>query len=405
MKTKSTIKNELKLFTLCSGLIFVVAILCALLMLIVYALPTNRTRSFESSSIYFYGSGHNRINNWIGEARYSEIDNFTDSIMLNTAICRSHETLIQNAFLNPRFIDDESEESANLVQALNGIPLSTRDYSRYWHGYLVFLIPCLQFLTIGQIRNLLMAIQLLLTVWLLYEVAHYNPQWILPYAGAIIFINPITAALNFQIADIFIISTASSALLFRYRKSLKNKHYPFFFLLSGVSVAFFDFLTYPLVAWGLLMGSVLLSENHPLSKSFSCIIKNTCYWLYGYVGMFFMKWIIAYLLTGEDVLSNALSQISYRIGGTNAGQGTPIDLSYTALIPSLLGAILERSNLVILLLLIILIVAYYLFHNRQIYLNPNFIKICIPFFCNWDCTIFLVLYYKESFCCSPLAFL
>ena len=82
-------------------LLLISILLGTVLMIGVYALPTGRIENNVERSSSLYINGENKINNWVGNLRYGRLDNGTDSTMINAAICREYDSVIQNAMLNP----------------------------------------------------------------------------------------------------------------------------------------------------------------------------------------------------------------------------------------------------------------------------------------------------------------
>lgn len=39
-------------------------------------------------STYLYIDGDQKVDNWVGDAKYAKIDNSTDAIIINSAFCR-----------------------------------------------------------------------------------------------------------------------------------------------------------------------------------------------------------------------------------------------------------------------------------------------------------------------------
>ena len=114
---------------------------------------------------------------------------FTDAIMLNIAysidsthpyetmmLARKdyipgqtqyiHEEIPEDIGTSPNYTDEYGNtfQVAELYGLMNGENIvDSYEYTRYWHGYLIFLRPLLTFMNIENIRNLLFALVLLLS--------------------------------------------------------------------------------------------------------------------------------------------------------------------------------------------------------------------------------------------------
>ena len=87
------------------------------------------------------------------------------------------------------------------------------------------------------------------------------------------------------------------------------------FLWIGIVTAYFDFLTYPMVGLGVPLILILMIGGFTLKKSIIEMIKNSMSWGTGYAGMWSGKWLISYLLTGENTFSDAMEMANYRMTG------------------------------------------------------------------------------------------
>lgn len=127
-------------------------IICTFLMLLLYSMPTDRIYENAKESVSLYDT--QMIRNWSGNTAYSKLDNFTDALMINIALYRPYESDVENAMLNSyiRYEGLSNTMQQNLVTLLtDGTESGTKnDYARYWHGYLVYLIPGLIFFVTVQ---------------------------------------------------------------------------------------------------------------------------------------------------------------------------------------------------------------------------------------------------------------
>ena len=150
----------------------------------------------------------------------------------------------------------------------------------------------------------------------------------LAFALTLLTINPITAAINFQISDIFCIILLSTIFILKRNDFLlRNENYLYFFLILGIVTVYVDFLTYPFAAFGIsLCVCVLMNQKiFFTSETIKVLKKLSSYlsaWGFGYGGMWFGKWTLATILTGENVLMSALNNAIYRTSTTlSAAEG------------------------------------------------------------------------------------
>ena len=316
------------------GIILIVCsiLIGTVLMMGIYALPNDRLISNVEKSSSLYINGENKINNWVGNLRYGRLDNSTDDAMIDAAVCREYDSIVENALLNPiynlKLSVTANNNSSNISLYFNEDNIEgVSNYSRYWHGYLMYLVPGLTLFTVGEMRMLMMAVQFILAMILLFGIGiKLGIKYMLPYMAAIIFINPVTCALNFQNADVYIISMLSCICILYFNDFLNRNHnYYLLFTLTGIMIAFFDFLTYPIVSFGLPMITYVLMNRKSLKESLMDIGLCFVFWGAGYVGMWAGKWIVASLLTSENIIADAVSALTLRSGIDNSEN---LDLSY-----------------------------------------------------------------------------
>jgi len=90
------------------------------------------------------------------------------------------------------------------------------------------------------------------------------------------------------------------------------------FIIAGIAVAYFDFLTYPIVALGIplvLFICIMIKENATIKKITYESGCCTLFWFISYLGMWAGKWLVASLLTHTNVFNDANSAIKFRTNG------------------------------------------------------------------------------------------
>lgn len=95
---------------------------------------------------------------------------------------------------------------------------------------------------------------------------------------------------------------------------VRRRWYGFFFLIIGMTTAYLDFLTYPLVTLVYPLGTYLYFCESNFKKNMQGILKNSIEWCIGYAGMWAAKWILADCLTGSSCIQDALRTVFVRTG-------------------------------------------------------------------------------------------
>lgn len=245
------------------------------------------------------------------------LDNKTDAIMLKIAAYSGDEGITERAMMNDRYTAKGKNDVQSLSQlAKDGTErMQKTGYARYWHGYVTVLKPLLCFMDYGGIRifNSLLYITLAATVCILMYKKGLK-HIILPYIFSLCFLMPAATAVCMQYFTVFCVMSVGVIIILCLGDKLKNNvHLSAVFTLIGSAVVYFDFLTYPLLAFAFPCVIYFLTIGHDstrraLIKFFQIFV---CF-AFGYLGMWFSKWVIAQVLTGKNVLLNAANQFMYR---------------------------------------------------------------------------------------------
>lgn len=300
-----------------------ISVVIGMLMLVaVYALPVAEMKAnvARSSEIFNYEGIYPQL---VNGYKYMQLDNFTDSIMLGAAIYDGVEGTINKAVYN--YHPDSAQLSPELALTNYANEVSAYEYfqvpyGRYWHGYLVPLKLLLLFFDYGDIRILNFFLQnflLFIIIRKLYRVhlEQYAPAFLI----MIFILNPLTAALSLQFSSVYYI-VLFSTICFLYlveNGKVKESKMNHLFFATGIVTAYFDFLTYPFVPFGILIVLYLVINGENIKfTSVKLLLQKMFLWGVGYGGMWSGKWLAGSILTKQNLLADALNQVFLR---TSAG--------------------------------------------------------------------------------------
>lgn len=342
MKTRQTGKRSAAICVRLLALVVCAVLVGTILMISLYALPTGSIFAHARASVDDFDE--EMIFNWAGQPLSGLLCYQTDALMIAHAIYRPHDSVVENAMINPR-PEYDLEPQENLVRYLQGEePIRDSRYDRYWHGYLLYIIPLLQFLTVGEAKIVMMYLQFFLLMMVVCLLGKRSRAYMFLFTVVVLFLNPITSVLTFQNADIHCIMLVSMILLLRYNDWLKiNGRYLYFFALNGILVAFMDYLTYPLAAYGVPLITVLLINDFRGREALKHTVLNSLAWGWGYGGMWAGKWIMAELLTDADTLSSALRTIFFRTSG-GVGQFADGEITFGFTLKHVFGLMMDRPT-------------------------------------------------------------
>lgn len=288
----------------------------------VYALPTGGSifHNAQASAITFEKEGETF--SWAYGNISGGLDDYTDSIMIQKAIFPGTGHVLEDALQNPGYDYLQTNPVKALLNELHGETDGhvIANYGRYWHGYLLYLKPLLLWGTVGQIRMLNGMLQLLLTFYMVSLIREKLGRW---YPWAFVFtylsLNPISLAMSFQYSSMYYLMIGISLWILSKKNLLLHPYeYLYVFTAAGIGTAFFDFLTYPLVSYGIPVTLFLLLRNKAgvLMKTWEEIqvtILAGLAWCFGYGGMYLSKWLLSWYFIGYNAFQEAVGQALYRM--------------------------------------------------------------------------------------------
>ena len=341
-------------------------------MTLVYKLDTAPMMRHVKSSINTFEQEGN-YPRWSKGLVFTANDNFTDALMLSTAICPKQDKSFIMAMKNYNYAGakDNSGPAGALVHMVNGRMdrVNGGSYERYWHGYNVVLKPLLVLTNFSEIRALNYIVQLALLV-LLFVKTHERLGWrgTVALGLGVIVLNPVSAATSLQYAPIFY-TTVIASIVAVTKESVSDRLPLGLFLVAGICASFFDLLTYPVASLGLPLCLSLCCRNvnavRSLRENLVFFVAAAVAWCFGYFGMWFGKWVLATLVTDQNVFLNAYRAARFRLDGEVPwlkGQ----ELTAFQVIKAQLGVLKFRAMIVTLAAFVIFLLAGALKNRRKL---------------------------------------
>ena len=348
----NTLRRNAVYCAYCAGIILCGIVLGFVLLLLVELLPKgSMVRHMQESVSVLAEEGSYPV---LSSFRMSTLDNVTDALILGSAAYDGEGSLLDTVLLRYRYIcslDGEALDGLNsLIAYYSGYPgleTSTGDYPRYWHGYLLYVKPLLCLLNYQQIRALNTAVQTLLVLVIVFLLwRNYLDKAIPAYLLIWGILLPPFMGKSLQYSSAYyIFSVAVIVLLLYFKKWVGTVRFLYFFLIIGMATSYFDLLTYPVATVGIpLVFYFLLKcaacESGDTKESLTAakeslieIVKFSAVWCVGYVFMWAGKWILANLLTDQDIMTNAYQQILFRISHhTRGNYHIPVSMMYADVI-------------------------------------------------------------------------
>lgn len=299
------------------------------IMILLYCMPVQPIKDniWRSNSIYTNESAYPM---WAGEGyKLSQLDNITDGYMLLEAIYPGNDNSVYNAMMNP-YITYEgiNPQQAVLMQSHGTDTVSYEaTYSRYWHGYLLFVKPLMTILDLGDLRILNMILVLGLSFLLIVRTWHQlGKKAALAMFVMWIVLSPVSVVMSFQFSTTFYVMLAASFLVLQHHDWFaQGTRYPMLFLFIGIVTNFIDFLTYPMLGMAIPLALAILMRERRGEKGVLLFgASSSISWGIGYACMWVGKWVIGSLLTGYDIVGNAIFEARIQSTGQDEIFGTKV---------------------------------------------------------------------------------
>lgn len=352
--------NYIKKYLLAICLVVASVFVGSVALMAVYALPTKPMFHHVQKSINLY-QREGDYPSWSGKLS-GQLDNFTDSIMIRKAIFPGTGNIVNDAMLNPSYSYKGSKQVESMLKELHEETenKTVGNYARYWHGYLLVLKPMFLVGTVANTRALNGMLQLLLASYLFYLVSRqFGTRYGWAYLLAYLSLNPVSLTMSFQFSTMYYIASLLSIYLLKKRQQiLTQQNSIYFFTMAGILTAYCDFLTYPLVSYGIPMVIYLLLLNQAglLQKKTNVlrkILENALAWGIGYGGMYIGKWLISWALTGYNTFAEATKQASYRMSMQTSGAEGVADIHFWSVLVNNLRILIKDPIFIILLIALI----------------------------------------------------
>lgn len=301
------------------------------LMMTVYFLPDKRISQnvFESATIFENEGEGPKIWYFYNTAR----DNYTDAIMLLIASNDSEGSIVDRALKSQWYqtVDEEgnlSHPGPSLIELSKNNPSSvveTSEYSRYWHGYLIWLKPLLCLFNYQTIRWINLIIQLIIDVIIISKLFRMKYRIMsLGYALNMLLLSPVTCGFSLQYSSCwYLFSLGTLMMICMKNREIGFEKYILGYTIIGILTSFFDFLTYPITTLfvPLVFYFLFTSKEGELKFQIKTTVEICLSWGIGYLFMWAGKWIVASILTDKNVMNEAFNSLLYRTGG---GEGSII---------------------------------------------------------------------------------
>lgn len=318
-RVRLKVKEMVKRFCCDSVIVILSALLCYLLLVVSFLIPTE----YADSRLFF--NVRDSVEQYRNEPYAYEIlrgfhntslSHFSDMWMLNIASYNGDESAFIKAAGDFYYIDENHIRGLETyTDGYSGAEIGS--YARYWNGYLVLLKPLLFFFNYNEIRVLAILYEVILSFGIVYEFGKRKDSGkVIAFGLLWFFFMPIALPLSLHRMITINIMLLTMWIVERFYCVIDEKahgDWHYFFLLIGALTSFFDLSTSPILTFGIPYVLLLSRKDEGGEiKGIIDIIKDFFGWGIGYVGIWVMKWIISSVILKKNVLLDAWLTVKLR---------------------------------------------------------------------------------------------
>lgn len=305
-----------------------------------------------------------------------QMDNYTDTIMLFEAAAMGEQDPLTAMMTATAYNVDNFETMAGdlAVYCERTIPLSTGaqkavqlvpfSYARYWHGYLIWLRPLLCVMSITGVRVVQYLVLFALLAVILWQLRRQcGLRAMVWFAVSQLAVTVFWVPHQVQYFTTFCIAYAGCAwVLARPRRAGQLS---IALVVLGTCTAFCDLLVTPIITLGLPVAVWLCClPQRAASGARQClpVIGGSLCWGAGYAMCWGLKWVLATLITGQDIIGDAIHQAGVR---TTADTWHGMELSWENIFRFVGDTLSQHGLLWPVVLVVILCIAAFLLCLRN----------------------------------------
>lgn len=332
----------IKRFLTYIGAFFGTLLILWLLLFLSALIPNESIKENMIDSAYYYSD--KQPYQFPKDGKFNGIeDNYADSILLGVLWNMDSDNAFETSLDTKYYDGDERGENFGLYAAINGHEANV-DYSRYWHGSVTFIRPLMLITTVDNIEWIsfgVFAVLLLIVCIILIKKKCAAVAGILLISLACVQIWNIRLSLEYMPA--FIVAMVMS-ILFLLMEKRGDSYITILSVISGVMVAFYDFLTTETVAILLPLALIFMvrAKDNRLGdrkENLYLVIKSGLAWGSSYVLCFVGKWIAASIVTGENKITASFSSAKERFNSVEVEENITAFEEFLYAIPANLSTV------------------------------------------------------------------
>ncbi len=311
-------EKEKKRINIWAGLaVFVItSVICFLFLVLCACIPQEviRENALESAE-YFKQTP--LFEYCVGDFENFKRDNYADCITTGIAWHFDEKHPFYSVIAADYAYAEERNVNDTLYESVAGGSADTISYSRYWHGSAGVLRILLCFMSIENIRCMMMVAGILLHIAVAICLFRKEQKALsVAYIVGFLVVNGGFALNCLEYGFVFLLMPIAVLVLLCLKGEQKDDIAVRIFMIIGVLTVFFDFLTAETLTFTIPFAVYyIMSHKGSKKQSWLFFLRSGVNWCIGYAGMFLLKWILAAVVLGKEAFLDALDMAAERVGG------------------------------------------------------------------------------------------
>lgn len=297
-----------------------------LLLILVHCLPEERIREhIEYGSEFIIEEGNYP---YMGiESGGHILDNYTDALLLNFNYVADSTRPVYSAFVAQAY-QKQGVEGVNLLDELlnddNWRTSVVGDRSSNWLGMNIILRPLLFLFGFVQCRIILNIVSYLVLIITIIMIAKKAGGYLATGFGlTMIAFNYYSLSISFSLG-VFCVLLACAVICYVLSREISEINLLHVMFVTGIATAYVDWLSIPLITWGLPILVVLevvykQKQDTRFAEYFNAVFQSSVGWCLGYAGMIISKCMVAMAVQGSTALAFFLNRVSTDTASHSAG--------------------------------------------------------------------------------------
>ncbi len=195
-----------------------------------------------------------------------------------------------------------------------------KNYARYWHGYAGLLRILLRLFDGKEIKFLSFAVQFAIVVFAALMIKEKEGKGLmLLFLTQYILLMPLVVSVGMTFTFAIDISFLGILTYVKFEDKIEKYALKWiFFCLVGILTCFFEELAFGVLTWGINIVWILIltGKKRNAWNNMVYTVLSGLSWIWGYGGIWLMKWVLATPVIGENVFADGMETVLFRTTST-----------------------------------------------------------------------------------------